>query len=340
MVPTANEPAGKSRKRKAKIPVRSKKRADRNVRPTDSPARLDVLGIGCVAVDDLLYVAAYPPADGKTRVQRRERQCGGLTATALVAASRLGVRTAYAGVLGADELSAFAVSRLEAEGVSTEHLVRDPAARPVHSVIVVAAREQSRNIFFHPSGVAWAHPDLPPAGVIRSARVLFVDNEALPNVLRAARIAAEAGIPVVADLENETAPGFPELFGLVDHVILSSDFAERLAGRSGPDAAANELQRRTGRTVVVTCGKDGLWYMADGLAESRHVPAFRVQTADTTGCGDVFHGAYAAALARGLDLPQRVRFASAAAALKATRPGGQLGIPSRAQVEDFLKDNP
>src|SRR4026207_1746065 len=50
----------------------------------------DVLGLGCTAVDELLFVDAYPPADGKMRVQRRERHCGGLTATALVAASRLG----------------------------------------------------------------------------------------------------------------------------------------------------------------------------------------------------------------------------------------------------------
>jgi len=65
-------------------------------------------------------------------------------------------------------------------------------------------------------------------------------------------------------------------------------------------------------------------------------PAYRVQVMDTTGCGDVFHGAYASALVRGLELPERIRFASAAAALKATQPGGQAGIPSRAAVEEFL----
>ena len=63
----------------------------------------DVLGLGSVAVDDLLYVPHYPPADAKLQVRRRERQCGGLTATALVAAARLGARCAYAGVLGEDE---------------------------------------------------------------------------------------------------------------------------------------------------------------------------------------------------------------------------------------------
>jgi sugar/nucleoside kinase (ribokinase family) len=60
---------------------------------------------------------------------------------------------------------------------------------------------------------------------------------------------------------------------------------------------------------------------------------------DTTGCGDVFHGAYASALARGLSLAERVRFAAAAAALKATRPGGQAGIPTRPEVEAFLQEH-
>jgi sulfofructose kinase len=67
-----------------------------------------------------------------------------------------------------------------------------------------------------------------------------------------------------------------------------------------------------------------------------HQPAFRVETVDTTGCGDVFHGAYAAALCEGRGLEERLRFAAAVAALKATREGGQKGIPSREEAERFL----
>ena len=74
----------------------------------------DIVGLGCAAVDDLLYVPAYPPADAKVQIRRRERQGGGLTATALVAAARLGTRCAYAGVLGDDDLSEFVRRRLRA----------------------------------------------------------------------------------------------------------------------------------------------------------------------------------------------------------------------------------
>src|SRR5438067_10401824 len=97
----------------------------------------DVLGLGCVAVDDLLYVPAYPPPDAKVRVRRRERQCGGLTATALVAAARLGARCAYAGVLGDDEFSHFVLDTFRREDIDVRHVVGHAAARPIHSTIVV-----------------------------------------------------------------------------------------------------------------------------------------------------------------------------------------------------------
>jgi sulfofructose kinase len=87
--------------------------------------------------------------------------------------------------------------------------------------------------------------------------------------------------------------------------------------------------------VVVTCGEEGCWYTSDGIAV-RHLPAFAVETVDPTGCGDVFHGAYAALLARGIPLEERLRAASAAAALKAGQPGAQAGAPTWPEVTAFL----
>ena len=90
----------------------------------------------------------------------------------------------------------------------------------------------------------------------------------------------------------------------------------------------------------MTCGADGCWYLGgDDPQAPCHQPAMPVTVVDTTGCGDVFHGAYAAGLAKGLALPDRVRLASAAAALKATQRGGQGGIPTRSAVTRFLKDD-
>jgi sugar/nucleoside kinase (ribokinase family) len=299
----------------------------------------DVLGLGCVAIDDLLYVAAYPPADGKVQVQRRERQCGGLTATALVAAARLGSQCVYAGILGDDDLSQFVVDRLGKEGIDTRLVRRRVEARPIHSVVIVDEGRGTRTILYDLHNVYGAQADWPDEQVIRAARVLFVDHFGVEGMTRAARLAQDAGIPVVADFESDQGPGFPQLLELVDHLIISEEFARRLTGAPNAPRAAESLFSDNRNTVVVTCGAEGCWFVTEPPWDSAtHAPAFSVRVVDTTGCGDVFHGAYASALARGLAITDRLRFASAAAALKATRRGGQAGIPTRTAVEAFLKE--
>jgi sugar/nucleoside kinase (ribokinase family) len=303
-------------------------------------APFDILGLGCVALDDLLYVAAYPPPDTKTPVRRRERQCGGLTATALVAAVRLGCRCAYAGTLGDDDLSDFVLDRLRQEGIDVSFVRRRPGARPIHSLIIVDESRQTRTIFYDVHNVLGAQPDWPDEQLIRSARVLFVDHWGIEGMLRAARLAREADIPVVADFENDQAPGFAELLNLADHLIVSESFAHQLTGDALPRSAAERLWAAGRSAVVVTCGARGCWYLGPNPGDGpTHQKAYAVPVMDTTGCGDVFHGAYAAALAEGHELPKRVRFAAAAAALKATRRGGQAGIPTRSAVHAFLKEH-
>jgi sulfofructose kinase len=297
---------------------------------------LDVLGLGCTAIDDLLYVASYPAADTKTPIRRCERHGGGLTATALVAAARLGSRCAFAGVLGEDELSRFVEDRFRQEGIDTQYVKRRAGARPVHAIIIVDESTKSRTILYDLEGAFGAEPDWPAEEVIRAARVLFVDHFGTEGMTRAARVARGAGIPVVADLESDEHPGFAGLLEVVDHLIVSSDFAARLTGEHDPARAARKLWQPGRRATVVTGGDRGCWYVGEAPAKPRHQPAFAVDVVDTTGCGDVFHGAYAAALARGLELDARIRFAAAAAALKATCRGGQAGIPKRPVVEDFL----
>jgi sulfofructose kinase len=296
--------------------------------------QFDVLGLGCAAVDEILYVEQYPRADAKIRVLRRERHCGGLTATALVAASRLGAKCAFAGTLGFDEGSEFVLETLRRERVDVRHVVRRQDSGPVRSVIIVDERRGTRNVFASLEAVRGADAKLPPREVIESSRVLLIDHFGIAGNIRAARIARAAGIPVVSDLENGQAPRFRELLALVDHPVFSRRMAEELTGEKDPRVAATKLAGE-GRVVIITCGNRGVWFTEHG-ERSRHIPSFVVDAVDTTGCGDVFHGAYAAALARGAVMEGRIRFASAAAALKATRHGGQAGIPTRTAVEKFL----
>jgi sugar/nucleoside kinase (ribokinase family) len=298
----------------------------------------DVLGLGCVAIDDLLYVAEYPPPEAKVPVRRRDRQCGGLTATALVAAARLGSECVYAGTLGNDALSQFVSECLAREGIDVGFIKHIDGARPIHSIIIVDEGQLTRTIFYDLQGAHGAQIDWPGEELIRAARVLFVDHFGVEGMTRAAHIARDAGIPVVADFEKHPGEGFDQLCGLVTHLIVSADFARQMTGESDPVAAVRRLAL-PGRVCVVTCGAEGAWY-AQGHDGDRpqHQRAFAVPVVDTTGCGDVFHGAFASALARGEALPECVSFAAAAAALKATERGGQAGIPTRQAVLSLLKE--
>ncbi|HEY9592939.1 MAG TPA: PfkB family carbohydrate kinase, partial [Spirochaetia bacterium] len=268
-----------------------------------------------------------------------ERHAGGLTGTALVAARRMGRACHYAGTLGSDELSRFIVDGFAAEGVSTRHLVRRDGTHPFHSTILVDTQTRTRTILFDARNVVGADPQLPPEEVIRSARVLFVDHVGLPGMVRAARIARAAGIPVVADIERDVGELFPVFLGLVDHLILPFDFASKVSGATDAVGIVRALWTEGRKAVVVTRSEEGSWYTsADEPGTVFHQPAFIVDAVDTNGCGDVFHGVYAASLAEGMPMERRVRFAAAVAALKATHSGGQKGIPLRPEADGFFAE--
>ena len=299
--------------------------------------RFDVLGLGCTAVDDLLYVPSFPAADEKMRVQGTARRFGGLTGAALVTASRLGARCAYAGCLGTDEHSNYAAGHLGQEGVDISHAPRVPQGRVVHSIVVVGTDNGSRNVFFEGSGMIGAHDTEPGDEVLRACRVLFIDQWGMAGNLRAARVARLAGAAVVADFEDSGSPLFREVLDLVDHLVLGEKFAREITGERDAAGAARALWRADRAAVIVTCGARGCWSVsAEKGRAAVHHPALVVKATDTTGCGDVFHGAYAASQARGDALEARIRFASAAAALKAR----QGEIPRLAEVQKLLGARP
>jgi sulfofructose kinase len=294
--------------------------------------RWDVLGIGSATVDDLLFLPSFPIADTKNKLDRVERYGGGLVATALVAAVRLGARAAFAGVLGDDDISRWVEADLAREGVDMSVVARNAEARPIHAFIVVESATQTRTIMYTVDGRTGADDALPITETIHAAKVLLIDDVGTDAIMRPTQTARAAGIPVVADLEWTHNPALVEL---PDHLIVSQRFASRFTGATTPADAARKLWHDERAVVVITCGADGCWVLtADG--EPVHQPAFAVEVVDTTGCGDVFHGAYATGLTWGLPLNERIRFATATAALKATQAGGRQGIPTWEKVQGFL----
>jgi sulfofructose kinase len=299
----------------------------------------DVLGFGSVAVDDLLYLDSYPAPDSKMQVRETRREGGGLAGTALVAAARLGTRTAYGGVLGDDDLSRFTLAELARDGVDCTPVQHQSGARPYHSVILVDQSTGSRTILYSAAGVTSPALRTFPVELIAACRVLFVDSTVAAFGLDATRWAQARGIPVVADLERAPGAEVLTLARLVDHLIVGTGFAGQVTGEIEPAGMVRALRQPAQLACVVTAGELGCWYAGRETGdEVRHMPACRVQAVDTTGCGDVFHGAYAASIARGESVARAVAVATVTAGLKATRPGGRSGIPDLATVERYLQD--
>ena len=172
--------------------------------------------------------------------------------------------------------------------------------------------------------------------LVLGSKVLLVDHMGTEGMIHAARLARENGIAVVGDIEDTNAPRLNELLAMIDHLIIPREIAKKITGESIPGAATRKLWTRERKVVVVTCGDAGCWYFSGWQPE--HLPASQVNVVDTTGCGDVFHGGYAAALARGLGIDQSVRVASAAAAMKA-RGRGLRELPDWGELEKFMQGN-
>ena len=298
-------------------------------------SRIDVLGIGAAAIDDTIYISGVPPADGKARVLGRSRNFGGQTATALAAAARLGATSQYAGMLGSDPDSLAVVRDLRKAGVVVPRKAIYHDARPVRSTIITSVDRGTRSIYFDNPPLAGADPNIPES-TVRSARVLLLDGFGIEGSLRAAQVAHIATIPVVADIEVIDAQALPRLLEFVDHLILSAHVAQVLTGTADFALALRTLWNGARKLAAITDGAHGCWVATSDRGPVEHIAAYEVVPVDTTGCGDVFHGAYAAALAFGYPILGAIRFATVAAALKASRLGTREGLPHREEVEARL----
>lgn len=294
----------------------------------------DVLGLGCATIDELLFVENYPAPDLKVQVHRHEIQGGGLTATALVAAARFRARCTYGGMLGNDDTSRRVAAILQSEGIATDLVAWRDDAAAIHSTIIVDTTANTRNIFFRREGKVGAPPDSPSEVEIASSRVLLVDHYGGKGNTRAIELARKNGVPIVADFERTNVDCFNDFFPLVNHLIVSQKFAASITGETSPEQMTRALWNEKREVVIVTTGDKGC--IAFDGQNNTIFPAMPVEVVDTTGCGDVFHGVYAATLAFEWPLEKRVHAAIIAAGLKAQHRGAQQGIPMRETVEEQI----
>jgi sugar/nucleoside kinase (ribokinase family) len=291
--------------------------------------QLDVVGLGICTLDHLLVVPRPPTFERGTRVTAYGKQGGGPVATAMVALACLGARAGFVGRVGNDEAGQFIKADFDRYSVDTSHLSIQPGAIS-HTIFVLVDQNSGERSFsgWGPTISPLRSEDL-DRGYITACKFLHLDS-ASETSIAAAKWAKEAGVKVSYD-----AGGFSEaslkLMELVDVAITSKYFAEKFMGDRTPE----ELYSIGSEIAIVTQGEHGC--IGVDASGAFHQPAFKVsQVVDTTGAGDVFHGAFIYALLKDQDAREAARFASAAAAIKCTRLGGRAGIPNLSQVERFL----
>jgi sulfofructose kinase len=300
------------------------------------PPSYDAIGLGAAVMDLLALVPHFPERDAKLAMTEWSRQGGGLVATALVAMARLGARPRYLGRLGDDESAEFILAEFAREGVDTSAVTRVAGSPARFSVVIVEEGTGLRTILHTGHARAAVDPASLDREIILSARSLLVDSTDPPAAARCVEWMRAAGRPTLIDADQYN-PEAHAVARACDYVIASHRYATACTGCVDPAAAARALASDLPGVVVVTAGREGAYAVAEG--EASHQPAFPVAVKDTTGAGDVFHGAFLFGVLRGWELPQTLAFAAAAAALKCRALGGRAGIASLPETARFLVQN-
>jgi sulfofructose kinase len=295
-----------------------------------------IVCVGNLVQDEVFTVAAIPSAGIKMGVQDYQERFGGPAATAAFAICAMGGAAAYWGRVGADAAGDKARRLLSERGVDCAGMTRIAGSRTNRAIVLVDSRGE-RGIVSDRLSLPADPAVLPPAFPDDTAIVL-ADSRWPAGAERALRRAREAGIPTVLDADGGVREETARLVGLTDHVVFSSEGLRDFAGEGAPEDLLLQLAAAPGQILAVTCGAAGSCWRLNG--EIVKVPAIPVDAIDTTGCGDVFHGAYALALAEGREPLEAARFATAAAALKAANGQGWDGIADRPAVEALLAANP
>jgi sulfofructose kinase len=295
-----------------------------------NPSQCDILAIGLNATDTLIRVPRFPVFDSKTKILSSALLPGGQAATAAVACQRWGLRSCYVGKIGDDSAGRLQREEFVREGVEA-HLIEVPNCLSQLAFIIVDECTGERTILWQRDHRLDLQPEELPREWIRGARLVHLDGHPCAPAVAAARWAREAGAVVTADLDN-LYPGIEALLEGVDFMIGSREFPERLLGIPDLLESLPEITRRFGcRVAGATLGREGV--MAWDGTQFHYCPAFRVDTVDTTGAGDVFHAGFAYALLRGDALPEILEFSCAAAGLNCTAPGARGGIRPVKEIE-------
>jgi sulfofructose kinase len=293
-----------------------------------------VLCVGIAVVDFVFRFDTVPHTPGKHIAKGFEPVVGGMATNGAIAVSRLGGNAALMSRVGADPNGRFSLDEIIAHGVDVT-AVEETTDAPSSLSAVAIGDDGERMLFNHQDpGLLFDVPS-PPRHAFGSFDALLVDTRWPAAGITGLELAAERGVPGLTDIDHAIEARWLEAsLRAASHVVFSSEGLATSLGIDGLEAGVAEARRLASGRIAVTMGGDGVvWVDGETL---RHVPAFKVRAIDTLGAGDVFHGALALALGERRAWPDALVFASAAAAVKCSRPSGRGSFPTRADVAELV----
>jgi sugar/nucleoside kinase (ribokinase family) len=295
---------------------------------------VDMVGVGLNATDTLIRLPHFPSFSSKVEFRESQVLPGGQVASAVFACAKWGLKARYVGKIGDDASGHLQQREMHSAGVEA-HWSVVPDCQSQSSFILVDEATGERTVLWKrdPRQELLPH-EVRKEWVVRS-RLLHVDGHDCASAAAAASWAQEAHIPVTADLDN-LYPGVEALLEKVNYSITSLDFPGRLCGEQDLLVSLPRIATRFGcRMSAATLGADGV--LAWDGSRFNYSPAFDVKPVDTTGAGDIFHGAFAFSLLRGDDLPRSLEFSCAAAGLSILAPGARGGIATLDEINRLIR---
>ncbi len=294
----------------------------------------DIVGVGLNATDTLLLLPKFPAYGGKIAFEEEVLSPGGQVASAMVTCAKLGLRAKYIGTIGDDHRGRVQMDSLIASGVNLDHVqVRTNCPNQSAYILVDKTTGERTVLWSRPECLRIAPEEITPEQ-ITCARMLHIDGHDTPAVERAARIARDHGMPVAVDVDT-IYPGFDKVLPLVDYLIASAEFPSNWTREPDPFRALEIIQEEHGmRVAAMTLGADGAMARVDG--RYLYSPGFVVECVDTTGAGDVFHGAFCYAVLQGMGVEEALNFSNAMAALNCTALGARGGIATAGEARRLM----
>jgi len=284
----------------------------------------DVVGVGLNATDTLLLLPKFPAYGGKVAYDDEVMSPGGQVATAMVTCARLGMRVKYIGTVGDDERGKVQMESLLETGINLDHVQVRKGAPNQSAYILIDRTTGERTVLARRPDVLRLEADEIRPEQITCARLLHIDGHDTQAVARAAQIARAADIPVTVDIDT-VYHGFDSVLPSVDYLLASSEFPLAWTNERDPFKALERIQAEYGMYMAgMTLGAHGALVRVEG--RFIYSPGFVVNCTDTTGAGDVFHGAFCYAVVQKMNLRDALEFSNAMAALNCTALGARGGI--------------